>query len=180
MLSRHRATGSCAAGHRGTCVAPGDLQRPPLPCDCCPLLLRDPSASGPTGCAGCLGGAHGSAARTGLFFVGSPGLERAGRGARKGTLYNDRGVGGIYLFASLFSLAGIKQPALGTVLWPFWACSLARLFGIGLGMGCPPQGNQRDEDVGSLRGVQLNGSTGAEVTLEPVLPPPLCPMPTPP
>lgn len=80
------------------------------------------------------------------------------------------GMGGIYLFASLFSLAGIKQPALGTALWPFWACSLAQLFGIGLGMGCPPQHSQRDGDVGSLWGVQLSGSSGAKMTLEPSFP----------
>lgn len=42
MLSRHRATGSCAAGHRGTCVAPGDLQRPPLPATAVPSCCETP------------------------------------------------------------------------------------------------------------------------------------------
>ncbi|XP_065607313.1 5'-AMP-activated protein kinase subunit gamma-3 isoform X2 [Cyrtonyx montezumae] len=93
MLSRHHAPRSCVAGHKDTCMALGDLQHPPLPAtavpSCCETpVLRVPLAV-PDAWEERMAQLHAQA----CFFVGSPGLEHPGRGAHKGTLYTDRGVG---------------------------------------------------------------------------------------
>lgn len=124
-----------AWGPTGPCTAPGDLAT--LLPSCCWVparrLQQTPGEHGPCRLHP-VAGSMGSAAHTGLFIVGS---RAAGAPWQRhslcqswrqdGHLHGDPvhisgWVGGIYLFAGLFSLV-IKQPASGTATSLFWGAA---------------------------------------------------------